>query len=118
MAEQAEISKFTIINIRKNERPFGTINVPYRIGQKRTVIPPMITALATTFLRSPVFTSTRWLCSCGFEIMITTISIRGAVVAADWFKKAVASLKAESGLEPTTLFTQPMRDSVASPGIP
>jgi hypothetical protein len=53
-----------------------------------------------------------------FETMITTFSIRGAVVAAGWFKKAVASLKAESGLEPTTLFTQSMRVSVASSGIP
>jgi hypothetical protein len=52
-----------------------------------------------------------------FETMITTFSIRGVVVVADWFKKAVASLKAEIGLELTTLFTQSMRVSVASPGI-
>lgn len=59
MAEQAEISRFTIIKIRKNKRPFGTINVPNPSSQKRTVIPLMIKALATTFLRSSVLTSTR-----------------------------------------------------------
>jgi transposase len=46
MAEEAECSKVTIINIRRNLRQFGSVHAPpNQIGRRRTVTPPMIEAL-------------------------------------------------------------------------
>jgi DNA-binding XRE family transcriptional regulator len=57
MAAQIGITKFTIINIRKDERPFGTINIQTESAKNRD-LPLMIKALATTFLRSFLTSST------------------------------------------------------------
>ena len=68
MAEEAECTKLTIINIRRNLRQFGAIHAPQtRIGRKRTVTPLMIKALVTAFLRSLASISMRWLSSCGMS---------------------------------------------------
>jgi hypothetical protein len=46
MAEEAECTKLTVINIRRNLRQFGTIYaLQTRSGRKRTVTPLMIKAL-------------------------------------------------------------------------
>lgn len=54
MAEQAECSKQTIINIRNNLRQFRSIYAPQtRVGQKRTVTPLMIDALCDHLSEKP-----------------------------------------------------------------
>ena len=54
MAEEAECSKLTIINIRRNLRLFGSIHAPpTRIGRKRTVTPSMIEALCDHLFEKP-----------------------------------------------------------------
>lgn len=54
MAEEAECTKLTIINIRRNLRQFGTIYAPQtRVGRKRTVTPLMIKALCDHLSEKP-----------------------------------------------------------------
>ncbi|OQD72532.1 hypothetical protein PENANT_c242G05870, partial [Penicillium antarcticum] len=86
MAEEAECTKVTIINIRRNLRQFGTIYAPQtRIGRKRTMTPLMIVALCDHLSEKPglyldemaVFLWDE------FQAMITTSSIRRALVATE-----------------------------------
>jgi hypothetical protein len=54
MAEEAECSKLTIINIRRNLRQFGNVHAPLtRIGRKRTITPWMIEALCDHLSEKP-----------------------------------------------------------------
>ncbi|KAJ5244598.1 hypothetical protein N7489_004694 [Penicillium chrysogenum] len=91
MADEAECTKLTVINIRRNLRHFGTIYAPQtRTGRKRTVTPLMIKALCEHLSEKPglyldemaVFLWDE------FRTMITTSSIRRALVATGWSKKA------------------------------
>ena len=90
MAEEAECSKLTIINIRRNLRLFGSVHAPpTRIGRKRTVTPSMIEALCDHLFEKPglyldemaIFLWDE------FETLVTTSSIRRALVAKGWSKK-------------------------------
>ena len=90
MVEEAECSKVTIINIRRNLRQFGSVHAPpNRIGRRRTVTPLMIEALCDHLSEKPglyldemaVFLWDE------FHAMITTSSIRRALVAKGWSKK-------------------------------
>ncbi|KAJ5146627.1 uncharacterized protein N7515_001191 [Penicillium bovifimosum] len=90
MAEEAECSKVTIINIRRNLRQFGNVHAPpNRIGRRRTVTPPMIEALCDHLSEKPglyldemaVFLWDE------FHTLATTSSIRRALVARGWSKK-------------------------------
>lgn len=54
MAEEAECSKLTIINIRRNLRQFGSVHAPVtRVGRKRTVTPLMMEALCDHLSEKP-----------------------------------------------------------------
>ena len=90
MAEEAECSKLTITNIRRNLRLFGSVHAPpTRIGRKRTVTPPMIEALCDHLFEKPglyldemaIFLWDE------FQTLVTTSSIRRALVAKGWSKK-------------------------------
>lgn len=90
MAEEAECSKLTITNIRRNLRLFGSVHAPpTRIGRKRTVTPPMIEALCDHLFKKPglyldemaIFLWDE------FQTLVTTSSIRRALVAKGWSKK-------------------------------
>lgn len=91
MAEEAEYTKLTIINIRRNLRQFGTIYAPQtRTGRKRSMTPLMIKALCDHLSEKPrlyldemaVFLWDE------FQTMITTSSIRRTLVATGLSKKA------------------------------
>lgn len=90
MAEEAECSKLTIINTRRNLRLFGSVHAPpTRVGRKRTVTPSMIKALCDHLFEKPglyldemaVFLWDE------FQTLVTTSSIRRALVAEGWSKK-------------------------------
>lgn len=90
MAKEAECSKVTIINMRRNLRQFGSVHAPpNRIGRRQSVTPLMIEALRDHHLWKPglyldemaVFLWDE------FHAMITTSSIRRALVATGWSKK-------------------------------
>jgi len=92
MADQAECSKQTIISIRNNLRQFGSLYAPQtRVGRKRTVTPLMSEALCDHLHKKPglyieeivVFLKDE------FQTMVTTSSIRRALVAKGWSKKTV-----------------------------
>jgi hypothetical protein len=54
MAEEAECSKATIINIRRNLQQFGSVHTPPdRIGQKRTMTPLIVEALCKHLSEKP-----------------------------------------------------------------
>jgi hypothetical protein len=54
MAEEAECSKVTIINIRENLRQFGSVHAPpTRIGRKPTVTPLIIDVLCDHLYEKP-----------------------------------------------------------------
>jgi hypothetical protein len=54
MAEEAECSKLTIINIRRNVRHFGSVHASLtRIGRRRTVTPLMMEALCDHLSAKP-----------------------------------------------------------------
>lgn len=91
VADEAECTKLTVINIRRNLRQFGTIYAPQtRTGRKRTVTPLMIKALCEHLTEKPglyldemaIFLWDE------FRTMITASSIRRALVATGWSKKA------------------------------
>ncbi|KAJ5471818.1 hypothetical protein N7539_008761 [Penicillium diatomitis] len=91
MAEEAECSQATIINIRANLRQFGSVHAPpTRIGRRRTVTPLMIEALCEHLSEKPglyldemaVFLWDE------FRTLVTTSSIRRALVAKSWSKKS------------------------------
>jgi transposase len=91
MAEEAECSQATIINIRANLRQFGSVHAPpTRIGRRRTVTPLMIEALCEHLSEKPglyldemaVFLWDE------FRTLVTTSSIRRALVAKGWSKKS------------------------------
>jgi transposase len=84
MAKEAECSKVTIINIRRNLRKFGSVHTPpTRRGRKRTVTPLIIDVLCDHLSENPglhldemaVFLWEE------FRTMITTSSIRRVLVA-------------------------------------
>jgi hypothetical protein len=54
MAEAAECSERSIINIRNNLRPFGNVRAPLtRVGRRRSTTPPMIQTLYDHLLKKP-----------------------------------------------------------------
>lgn len=91
MAEEAECSQPTILNIRRNLQQFGSVHAPStRIGRKRTVSPLMIEALCDHLSEKPglyldemaVFLWDE------FRTQVTTSSIRRALVSKGWSKKS------------------------------
>jgi hypothetical protein len=83
MAEEAECGKATIITIRRNLRQFGSgYAPPTRIGRKWTATPLMIEALCDHLSENPGLYFDEMA-----VFMITTCSIRRALVAKGWFKK-------------------------------
>lgn len=91
MAEEAECSKATIINVRRNLRQFGSAHAPpTRIGRRRIVTPLIIEALCDHLSEKPglyldeiaVFLWDE------FHTMIITSSIRRALVVKGWSKKS------------------------------
>ena len=90
MAEEAECSKLTIINIRRNLRHFGSVHAPLtRIGRRRTVTPLMMQALCEHLYAKPrlyldEMTVFLW---DEFQVLVTTSSIRRALIAEGWSKK-------------------------------
>lgn len=54
VAEAAECSKLSIINISNNIRRFGNVRAPpTRVGRRRSITPPMIQALCDYLLEKP-----------------------------------------------------------------
>lgn len=54
MAEAAEFSKRSIINISNNIGRFGNVRAPpTRVGRRRSITPPMIQALCDHLLEKP-----------------------------------------------------------------
>jgi transposase len=91
MDEEAKCSQATIINIRSNLRQFGNVHAPpTRIGRKRTVTPLMIEALCENLSEKPglyldEMTIFLW---DEFRTLVTTSSIRRALVVKGWSKKS------------------------------
>lgn len=82
MAEEAECSQATIINIRANLRQFGSVHAPpTRIGRKRTVTPLMIEALCEHLSEKPglYLDEMAVLLWDEFRTLVTTSSIRRAL---------------------------------------
>jgi transposase len=90
MAEQAECSKQTIISIRNNLRQFGSLYAPQtRVGRKRTMTPLMIDALCDHLYEKPGLYLEEMVVFLWdeFQAMVTTSSIRRALIANGWSKK-------------------------------
>lgn len=90
MAEEAECSKLTIINIRRNLRQFGSVHAPLtRVGRKRTVTPPMLEALCDRLSEKPgvYLDEMAFFLWDEFQTLVTTSSIRRALIAKGWSKK-------------------------------
>jgi transposase len=91
MAEEAEYSQATIIDIRANLRQFGSVHAPpTRIGRKRTVTPLMIEALCDHLSEKPGLYLDKMAVFLWdeFRTLVTTSSIRRALVAKGWSKKS------------------------------
>ena len=103
MAEDAECSKLTIINIHRNLRLFGTIRAPpTQIGQKQTTTPSIVEALCDHLFEKPSLYLDEMAIFLWdeFQTLVTTSSIRRAPVAKGWSKKtAAASKEAEHQFE-------------------
>ncbi|KAI2681221.1 hypothetical protein DTO013E5_7825 [Penicillium roqueforti] len=113
MAEEAECSKVTIINIRRNLRQFGSVHAPpTRVGRKPTVTPLMIDALCDHLLEKPglyldemaVFLWDE------FRMMVTASSIRRALVAKVWSKKTVRQHAKERNADLRELYLHNLSD--------
>lgn len=90
MAEEAECSERTIKNIPKNLRQFGSVHAPpNRISRRPTITPSMVEALCDHLLEKPglyldemaIFLWDE------FQTLVTTSSIRRALVSTGWSKK-------------------------------
>jgi transposase len=102
MAEEAECSKLTIINICRNLRQFGNFHArPTRIGRKQTVTPLMPEALCDRLLEKPglYLDEIAVFLRDGFQTKVTTSSIRRALVASGWSKKAVRQRASEQNAD-------------------
>jgi hypothetical protein len=88
MAEEAECTKLTIINIRRNLWQFGSIYAPQtRIGRKRTMTPLMIEALCDHISEKPGLYLDEMVWD-EFQTFVTTSNIRRALVAKGWSNKS------------------------------
>lgn len=91
MAEEAECSELTVKNIRRNLRQFGSVHAPpTRVGRRRTVTPSMLQALCEHLLeKSGLYLDEMVLFLWDeFDTLVTTSSIRRALIAKGWSKKA------------------------------
>lgn len=98
LAEEAECNQATIINIRANLRQFGSVYAPpARIGRKRTVTPLMIEAHCEHLSEKPDLYLDEMAVSLWdeFRTLITTSSIKRAVLAKGWSKKKKHSAASE-----------------------
>ncbi|KAJ5678668.1 hypothetical protein N7462_006912 [Penicillium macrosclerotiorum] len=90
ITEEAEYAKLTRINIHRNLRQFGSIYAPQtRIGQKFTMTSLMIEALYDYLSQTPGFYLDEMTLFLWDELqaLVTTSSIRRALVAKFWSKK-------------------------------
>ena len=90
MAEEAECSERTIKNIRRNLRQFGSVHAPpNRIGRRRTITPLMLEALCDHLLEKPALYLDEMAVFLWdeFQTLVTTSSIRRALVSKGWSKK-------------------------------
>ena len=91
MAEEAECSQATIINICANLQQLGCVHAPpTQIGQKGTVTPLMIEALCKRLSEKPGLYLDEMVVFLWDEFctLVTTSSIRQALVAKGWSKKS------------------------------
>lgn len=82
MAEEAECSKLTVVNIRRNLRQFGSVHAPpTRIGRKRTVTPLMFESLCDHLSEKPGLYLDEMVVFLWdeFQTLVTTSSIRRAL---------------------------------------
>jgi transposase len=113
MAEEAECSKVTIINIRRNLRQFGSVHAPpTRIGRKSTVTPLMIDALCDHLSEKPGLYLDEMVIFLWdeFRTMITISSIRRALVAKGWSKKTARQHAKERNADLRELYLHNLSD--------
>ena len=90
MAEAAECSKRSIINISNNLRRFGNVKAPpTRVGRRRSITLPMLAALCDRLLEKPGLYIDEMVIFIWdeFQVLITDSSIKRALASAGWSKK-------------------------------
>ncbi|KAJ6114185.1 hypothetical protein N7512_007630 [Penicillium capsulatum] len=113
MAEEAECSKATIINIGRNLRQFGSVHAPpTRVGRKRTVTPLMIEALCDHLSEKPCLYLDEMAVFLWdeFHAMVITSSIRRALVAKGWSKKTARQHARERNADLRELYLHNLSD--------
>jgi transposase len=102
MAEEADCSKPTIKNIRRNLRQFGSVHAPpTRVGRRRTVTPLMLEVLCDHLLEKPGLYLDEMVVFLWdeFQTLVTTSSIRRALVAKGWSKKTARNRAKEQNAD-------------------
>lgn len=90
MAEAAECTKRSIINISNNLRRFGNVRAPpTRVGRRRSITPPMLAALCDRLLEKPGLYIDEMVIFIWdeFHVLVTDSSIKRALASAGWSKK-------------------------------
>jgi len=97
MAQAAECSERSIINIRNNLRFFGHVRAPStRVGRRRSITPPMIQTMCDHLLEKPGLYVDELVLFLWdeFHVWVTSSSLKRALASVGWSKK-VARLRAK-----------------------
>jgi len=92
MAQAAECSKRSIINIRNNLRFFGQVRAPStRVGRRRSITPPMIQTICDHLLEKPeLYVDGLVLFFWDeFHVWVTNSSLKRALASVGWSKKSL-----------------------------
>jgi transposase len=102
IARTVRCSARSVQNIRSNLRCFGTTKAPpNRVGQRRTITPPMLSALLEQLIEKPKLYQDEMAIFLydEFEVVVTTPTISRALASAGWSRKAARRVAKERNVD-------------------
>ena len=113
MAEAAECSERSIINIRNNLRLFGNVRAPStRVGRRRSTTPPMIQTLCDHLLEKPGLYVDEMVLFIWdeFHVWVTSSSLKRALTSVGWSKKVARQRAKEQNADLRDLYLHNLSD--------
>jgi transposase len=102
IARTVRCSTCSVQKIRSNLQCFGTTKAPPNgVGRRRTITPPMLSALLEQLIEKPKLYQDEMVIFLydEFDVLVTTPSISRALASAGWSKKAVRCVAKEGNAD-------------------
>lgn len=115
MAEAAECSTRSIINIRNNLRHFGSVRAPFtRVGRRRSITPLVLEVLCDHLLEKPGLYVEEMAVFLGdeFQVLVTNSCLKRALASIGWSKNVARQRANEQNADLRDLYLHNLSDLI------